>query len=233
MAVDWLPGKRGEQLAMARTWQRIMEQKGASWRCDAILPDFSGWVDDAENALRRCMDADRTRGDTASCNEAFKGLTGLMREIKKRYFFIPPLTAKDLVDLGLDLPESGSSPIAVPEGQVSASVQLVGPHVLRLIIEHVAGTPFDVKADYGCRIHWGIMPHGGATLEQAASQQRYLQKPPVSGDALPFNAFTKRKREMLNFSAEDSGKTVYFCLRYENSKGKVGPWGPLFSAIIP
>ena len=29
------------------------------------------------------------------------------------------------------------------------------------------------------------------------------------------------------------GQTVYFCIRYENSKGKAGPWGPIFQAIIP
>jgi hypothetical protein len=34
----------------------------------------------------------------------------------------------------------------------------------------------------------------------------------------------------------DSGKTVYFCLRYENQKGGEegeGPFGPIMSAIIP
>jgi hypothetical protein len=109
----------------------------------------------------------------------------------------------------------------------------VGSHLLRLITEHVEGTPTDSKADYGCRIYWGIMPHGGGTVEQAASQRHYLQRPPVSGDELPQSLFTKRKKEMFDFPAEDSGKTVYFCIRYENSKGKTGPWGPLFSAVIP
>jgi hypothetical protein len=27
--------------------------------------------------------------------------------------------------------------------------------------------------------------------------------------------------------------TVYFCLRYENSKGEAGPFGPVLSAVIP
>jgi hypothetical protein len=31
----------------------------------------------------------------------------------------------------------------------------------------------------------------------------------------------------------DSGKTAYFCIRYENAKGDTGDWGPVFSAVIP
>ena len=31
----------------------------------------------------------------------------------------------------------------------------------------------------------------------------------------------------------EMGKAAYFSIRYENSKGKAGPWGPLASALIP
>jgi hypothetical protein len=33
--------------------------------------------------------------------------------------------------------------------------------------------------------------------------------------------------------AEDSGKTAYCCVRYENTTGKAGPRGLVFSAVIP
>jgi hypothetical protein len=46
------------------------------------------------------------------------------------------------------------------------------------------------------------------------------------------DAFTRRKRERFDFDGE-SGNTVYFCLRYENSKGEAGPFGPLLSAVVP
>ncbi|MDR2260454.1 MAG: RHS repeat protein [Azoarcus sp.] len=41
------------------------------------------------------------------------------------------------------------------------------------------------------------------------------------------------KRERMDFAQEESGKTIYFCVRYENAKGEPGPWGPIFSAVIP
>ncbi|MDR1250218.1 MAG: hypothetical protein LBK63_13070, partial [Treponema sp.] len=62
-----------------------------------------------------------------------------------------------------------------------------------------------------------------------------LATPPVSGNDLPHSLFTHRKKFRFDFDG-DSGKTVYFCLRYENEKGGKdgeGPFGPILSAIVP
>jgi hypothetical protein len=76
------------------------------------------------------------------------------------------------------------------------------------------------------------MPPGGATLEEAASVKHYLREPPKDGKGLD-HRFTRRRKEKLLFDAEDAGKTVYACARYENSKGEAGDWGPVVSAVIP
>jgi hypothetical protein len=55
----------------------------------------------------------------------------------------------------------------------------------------------------------------------------------VTGADLPHSQFTRRRRVLMEFPAEDSGKTAYFAIRFENAKGGKGPWGPVFSAIIP
>jgi hypothetical protein len=44
--------------------------------------------------------------------------------------------------------------------------------------------------------------------------------------------FTREKKLLLDLDGE-SGKTVYLCLRYENSKGEAGPFGPILHAVIP
>jgi hypothetical protein len=56
---------------------------------------------------------------------------------------------------------------------------------------------------------------------------------PKGGEDLPFSKFTRRKKELMDFAQEDSGKTAYFCIRYENAKGEPGHWGPMFNAVIP
>jgi len=69
------------------------------------------------------------------------------------------------------------------------------------------------------RIYFGVYDYG-ATL-------------PEDGTKLPESLFTRRKKELFTFLPKDSGKTACFCVRYENSKGKAGPWGPMATAIIP
>jgi hypothetical protein len=97
----------------------------------------------------------------------------------------------------------------------------------------MAGTAeLDPDSDYGYAVYTGIMPPGGATLEEAASAKHYLMKPPVDGKGMT-HKFTRRKKEKLLFDAEDAGKTVYVCCRYENAKGDEGQWGPVASAVIP
>jgi hypothetical protein len=93
--------------------------------------------------------------------------------------------------------------------------------------------PFDNRSDYGYALYRGIMPQGGATLEQAAGIKHYLMKEPLSGDELLHHRFTRRRKEPVNFDASESGMTAYFCARYENRKGWWGTWGPVVSAVIP
>ncbi|MDR2021339.1 MAG: hypothetical protein LBQ14_11310, partial [Treponema sp.] len=92
----------------------------------------------------------------------------------------------------------------------------------------------DPRSDYGYAIYMGIMPPGGATLEQAASKKRYLREPPKDGEGLRHYRFTRRRKEKIIFDAEDAGMTVYICCRYENAKGEAGKqWGSVVSGIIP
>jgi hypothetical protein len=98
----------------------------------------------------------------------------------------------------------------------------------------LAGTqPLDTRSDYGYALYKGVMPQGGATLEQAASVRHYLMKPPLDGEELLHHRFTLRKTEVVGFAAGEAGMTAYFCSRYENRKGEAGNWGPVAQAVIP
>jgi hypothetical protein len=41
-----------------------------------------------------------------------------------------------------------------------------------------------------------------------------------------------RKKDVIEFDFEESGKTAYFAVQVENG-GKKGPWGQIVSALIP
>jgi hypothetical protein len=157
------------------------------------------------------------------------------RFIKKHFLLIPPLTLADLPTLLLPLPDDTHTPVPPPTGQPTLTVTYSGgPHLLRIHLAPLPGTePPDSRGDYGYALYRGIMPQGGATLEQAAGTKHYLMKEPLSGDEMLHYHFTRRKKEAVDFDASESGMTAYFCARYENQKGQFGVWGPVVSAIIP
>jgi hypothetical protein len=183
----------------------------------------------------------RTAESVVQCNTAFKELETECRYIKRHFLLLPPLVLADLPALMLPLPDASPTPVAPPSGQPGITVSYPGgPHVLLLHLSALPGAEpaggsgsHDSRGDYGYAVYMGVMPQGGATLEQAAGPKHYLMRPPLSGDELLYYRFTRRKKETVIFDAAESGMTAYFCARYENQKGLYGPWGPVVSAVIP
>ena len=231
---DWLPSRRELQLAMARSWITVLKTKNSAWEIkNEEVSELTRLAGEAEKTLAKAVSSERTTVVTAQCKEAFEKLTAFMRNLKTRRFFTPPLTDADLISLELRPKTTIKTLILPPAGQGEAEVSYPGVQLLLLRIRPLSGAVIDSRVVHGFRIFYGLLPPGGATVEQATSPMRYLMNPPVSGEDLPHSKFTRRKKELFDFNAVDSGKTAYFCIRYENSKGQAGPWGPIFSAIIP
>ncbi|MDR1219844.1 MAG: hypothetical protein LBK73_09585 [Treponema sp.] len=235
---DWMPGPRTESLAMCQNWILYMTgDRRTLWGIpDAEFTELGTLCSTAQTLLRKAQDeAERTHVITVECQEAFKALTAKMRFFRDRYFKMPPLTEGDWAALGFKRKDTHPSPAPAPDGVPAASLSYPGgPHALTVHLGPMAGTQeLDPESDYGYAIYAGIMPIGGATLEQAASDKHYLMKVPADGKSLLHYRFTRRGKEKLVFDAEDAGKTVYVCCRYENRKGEAGQWGPVASAVIP
>lgn len=233
---DWLPRRREELIGMAKKWVQVLGTRAQDWGIPpGEVSALSSLTTAADTVLAQAMSSERTAVITAQCKTAFEGLTEKMRFIKNRYFFSPPLEAADFVLLSLQPPNTEKpAPIPVPRGQAEADITRPGVHLLELHLRPVPDTAADPYwGDYGYRIYWGILPPGGAAVDGATGPKRELMKAPASGRELPHSRFTHRKKDRFDFDQEDSGKTVYFCIQYENAKGEEGPWGPLFSSIIP
>ncbi|GHU21350.1 hypothetical protein FACS1894172_19050 [Spirochaetia bacterium] len=232
---EWLPSRRDNQLAMAKTWVTVLGKKASLWNVtETDVTELTALVGTAAEILFRSHSSERTALVTAQCKVTFAKLVEKMRFIKRRYFISPPLTSAELASLGLKPHSTSRSPVPPPINQAEADIFRPGVHMLKLRLRSVGRPSYDShRSEYGCRIYYGVMPRGGATVEAATGPKRELMKAPSSGNDLPFSQFTRRKRELFNFAPEDSGKTAYFCIRYENAKGQSGPWGPLFSTIIP
>ena len=129
------------------------------------------------------------------------------------------VTSEDRVAMQLPLYDTEPTTVADPVGLAKANVKYPNKGALELQLEHDGSTPADAKANYGFRIYHGVVAAG--------------ETPPASGMDLHESIFSRKKKVLFTYKPDDSGKTAYFCIRYENSKGKAGQWGALFSAIIP
>jgi hypothetical protein len=232
MGTDWFPGNREKQILMAKGWgHELSSSTPPPFGVPQTEVDSLGTLTtQAEKSLEQAQSGERTPVIIAQCRDDFKWLEEKMRFIKSHYFI--GLTDAEFASLSLQ-PRKEPSPIPPPEGFPEADVSYPGVHTLELHLRPVAGQPpFTMRSSYGYRIYWGIMPPGGATVEAATGEKRELMKPPVSGKELPHSRWTRRRKERFSFDG-DSGKTVYFCIRYENGKGEVGGFGPIFQAVIP
>lgn len=217
---DWLPGKREDLLEMANTWFEIIRVKGK-----LIFKMTQETIDEFEDALTLAKDemyrpqTSRNAGTNVLLKEAFDKLAAIMRDFKRRYFLVPPLTHADIANLGLRMRDEIPTPVSVPQGIAAAEVSYPGGEQVLLRIKHIDGSPSDERADYGYKVYYRVYSPG--------------ETPPQSAKDLKDNVFTRNKKHVFRFEPEDKAKTAYFCIRYENSKGEAGPWGPMFSAVIP
>ena len=231
---NWMPGRRTDQLAMAKNWLEILNSND-TWNIpyESVNTELSSLIQAADEALAEAASSHRNQVSNSKCKTAFEALVAKMRDIKDRYYKSPPLQEHDFIALGLKPRDTIRTPVDIPTAQATADVSRPGPHLLMLHIKPLSETLHDPRADYGYRVYYGVLPHGGATDEEALMPRRYMKKAPVKGEELPHSRFVRRKRELFVFPEDDSGKTAYFSIRYENSKGQPGPWGPVFSAVIP
>ena len=229
----WLPGGRKNLLAMAKAWDMVLKTKAVDWGVPATEEaELARLTAEADAVLTEAQNSRRTSVMTEKCKVAFDALTEEMRSLKSQYFVSPALTDLDFASLKLQSTDTNHSPVSAPSSRVQADVSRAGHHQLELRLRPAGGSPLDShRSDYGYRIYYGVLPQKGASVD--AEEKRELIQAPASGNDLPFSKFTQRQQEVFDFAPEDSGKTAYFCVRYENSKGDSGPWGSLFSALIP
>ena len=234
MQKDWLPGSMSERLDMAKRWSAVLtESTPAPWGVpQSVVTELNAKIDAAQTALDAAAKEERTPSMNQAIRTAFGELVAVMRGTRKRYFFIPPMTEADWVRMGMRLLDTTPTNIAPPDGRVTAFITRPAQAALGFQIAPADGGDYDSRAEWGFRIYWGVLPHGGAS-ETDHLERQHLLRVPVRPEELPQSHFTRRRRDRLNFEFDESAMTAYICIRYENGKGDKGPWGPMISAVIP
>jgi hypothetical protein len=199
---------------------------------DETAENLSEKIDTAEAALNEATQEERTPSLNQRIRTAFGELVAAMRNMRRRHFFIPPMTEADWVGLGMRLPDTTQTNIEPPTSRVTAVMSRPGQATLGLHIVPADSNTYDERAEWGFRVYWGILPHGGAS-ETEHLERQHLLRVPQRPEELPQSHFTRRKRDQIEFEFDESGMIAYICIRYENSKGDKGPWGPMVNSVIP
>jgi hypothetical protein len=162
--------------------------------------------------------ATRTAPATLAKNEARRTYQTAIRAFVRSYQTYNPLISDDeRLAVGLPVHKTTHTPAPV---QTKAPEYRVDSSVIRRLGIHFWAEGSATKAKpagtHGCEVKWAP-----------------LAQPPTSVDDLVHSSFDTNSPLTLEFDESQRGKTIYLCLRWENTRGDKGPWSEIGNAIVP
>jgi hypothetical protein len=186
----------------------------ASWYMNQLIPAKQAW----ETAWANYQDpAQRTKVITFIKNKTRKAYEKLLRLLVQMLESNPLITDDDRRAMGIVIRDTSRTPVKPPKNYPEF---IIDTSIIRCLVIFFWDLGSKSKAKphgvHGAEIRWAI-----------------LDKPPLSVDELVHSGFDTRSPFELTFNESDRGKMVYFCLRWENTRGEKGPWSEIVMAIIP
>jgi hypothetical protein len=222
-------------MLMAATWKGVLTTKASDWEIPADLTATFAMDIATLTAAVAAETANNSPSTREAAQLARKTVEERMRFLKSHYFLMPPLEPVDYSALLLKVPGS-NKPTPIPRAVNTAAVSKPtskGAHILRVTLSILDDLPEGADKNwYNYKIYYGIVDPvlAGADKKGAGS---YISAPPAIGADLPHSVATARSTYTFDFPQTDRGKQVWFCAVLENRKHQEGPWGPLFSDMVP
>lgn len=163
--------------------------------------------------------AQRTPVKTAALTDAETAFKPLYRQLYTGFLKGNPfVTDADLVAMGLPQRSSGGhTPVPVPTTVPETEVRLPAPATVEIHFRDEGERGFaKPKGVHGAEICWAI-----------------LDAPPAHWKDLTNSSFDTHTPLRIEFDIAERGKTLYFVIRWENTRGEKGPWSEIQMAIIP
>jgi hypothetical protein len=163
--------------------------------------------------------AERTPTETTALESAQKDFVKVYRLLYTGYMKNNPLvTDEDLIGAGMPKRHTGgNTPAPIPTGIITTTKDTSKPGVVGFHYRDRDATgnakPYGV---HGAELVWEI-----------------LDTPPDDWSKLTHSTFSTRTPALLSFTGTQRGKTLYFAIRWENTRGQKGPWNDIDSVIIP
>ncbi|MDR1479810.1 MAG: hypothetical protein LBJ00_12830 [Planctomycetaceae bacterium] len=170
---------------------------------------FDDWKDPAQ---RTRLKTERLRETEAEFRKVYRQFyTGFLKES-------PLVTDEDLIAMGMPARNSGRTPAPVAKTYPDYDIDSGTIRRLTIYFFDQAKNESRGKPDgqHGAEVCWAI-----------------LDTPPTNVEDLVHSSFCTHSPLVLDFKEDQRGKIVYFCLRWENTRGIKGPWSEILSAVIP
>ncbi|MDR1330864.1 MAG: hypothetical protein LBK07_02040 [Tannerella sp.] len=184
------------------------------WYSSELTPAKSEW----EKAWADYQDpGQRTRVITFTKREKRKAYEKLLRILVQMLESNPEVTDDDRRAMGIVIRDTTRTPVKPPKTYPAYSIDTSLIRCLIILFWDLGSkSKAKPRGIHGAEIRWVILDH-----------------PPMSVDELVHSSFDTRSPFELMFDESERGKSVYFCLRWENTRGEKGPWSEIVMAIIP
>ena len=179
----------------------------------SIEPAYQNWTAKYKAYLPTEM---RTAIITAEKNNAKKHYFPLFRKLVSGLLSNPNVTNADLAAMDLHRAKGAHTPAPVPASWPVVQVDINTPRVVKLkFTDSLTLKKAKPKGVQGAVIRYAL-----------------LETQPTDINDLTSFLLDTRTPCSIEFSESQRGKKLYFCLAWQNTRGKNGPWGPIGMSIV-
>ncbi|MDR3236860.1 MAG: hypothetical protein LBT48_09110 [Prevotellaceae bacterium] len=217
---DFVPKNDRQFLGWLTLVVNYLKNKFSSWaipeseqqHVEQLLADFAAAFEAYDNPQTSTRAALTAKKETRKAAEA-----GVRALLKGYVTYNPRVTDEDRNNMELPIHKTTRTHAHAPTTTPSVTVKKPAPGVVEMLFQDSESSKRAKPAGvHGAEIIWAI-----------------LDAPPAGWDSLIHSVFDTHTPYIFTFTYEERGKTLYFALRWENTRGEKGPLTEIQSTIIP
>jgi hypothetical protein len=217
---DWLPSREQDLADLCQKWKTGLENPANvtafDWKQAEVTEVLAAL--DAFLAARTAYEETDSTKNRVIKDEAKDAVKDAMRDFANTSIrYNKQMKDEDKLFYGIRTADHTPTPVTEPETYPEAEADT---SVIRQVAIHFwdsvtkkRGKPYGV---HGAEIRWALLDHV-----------------PVSVNELTNSDFDTASPFTLKFDENQRGLKVYFCLRWESTANLKGPFGEIYSAVIP
>jgi len=216
---DYIPRGFAKLLNWLAKYIDYLEPNADRFGIDPMLViELKGDIGDYVIAFNKANSAEASSADRLFRHEQAVAVEATVRGfVNKHLRYNENVTNEDRLSLGLTVPDYKPAPIPPPASYPEALFRLLGERRIAVGFR-----------DFGSLLRGKPEGVAGCEIRSLISDTW-----PASIDDMLASVFSTRSPCIFTFDESQRGKTVYFCLRWENARGQKGPWSTIYSVIIP